>query len=158
MLEVKPYRNRASHCGPASLKMVVNYFGIPATEKQLAHLSGHSSHKGASAKGLITAAKTLGCQGFVKDFAEINDIRKYLKKKIPVIVDWFSEYVGHYSVVVDIKEDSIYLQDPELGHLRSMKLTRFKSVWFDFVPEFLRTKKDIIIRRMIVISPKGKKV
>ncbi len=158
MLDVKPYKNRPAHCGPASLKIVLNYYNIPATEKKLAFDSKHSSHKGASAEGLMHAAKKYNCNGFIKDFADITDIRRCIKKKIPVIVDWFSEYVGHYSVVVDVKEDSIYLQDPELGHLRTMKIRRFKSIWFDFVPEFLQKKEDIIIRRMIVIYPREKKI
>jgi len=74
-----------------------------------------------------------------------------LERKIPVIVDWFSVDEGHYSAVVGINNKNIYLQDPELGKVRKLKINDFKRIWFDFPGEFLRSKKDIIIRRLIII-------
>jgi hypothetical protein len=51
---------------------------------------------------------------------------------------------------------NIYLKDPEFSKTRVLKLQTFKRVWFDFPGEFLRTKNDIIIRRLIVIyAPKN---
>ncbi len=88
---------------------------------------------------------------FIKDFSEISDIKKFINKKIPVIVDWFSGDEGHYSVIVGIGKDSIYLQDPELGHVRSMRLRTFKRVWFDFPGKYLVSKDGVIVRRMIVL-------
>lgn len=152
MLKVKPFSQKSSFCGPASLKMVLDYFGIKKSEKELAKLSGCSKSKGVEAESLLKAAQKLGLKGFIKDFSKIKDIKKYVvKKKIPVIVDWFSEDEGHYSAVVGIDNKNIYLQDPELGKVRKLKIQDFKRIWFDFPGKFLRSKKDIIIRRLIVI-------
>ncbi len=152
MLDVKPFRQKSGFCGPASLKMILDFFGIKKSEDELAVLSGCTSHKGVGAEGLIKAAKLLGLKGFYKDFSEIKDLREYvIGKKIPAIIDWFSTDDGHYSVVVDIDKRNIYLQDPELGKLRILDIERFKRVWFDFGGNLLTSKDDIIIRRMIVI-------
>lgn len=42
MLKLKPFQEtlNASMCGPASLKIVLNYYGVEATEKELARLVG----------------------------------------------------------------------------------------------------------------------
>jgi len=153
MLSVKPYRQKPELCGPASLKMVFQYYGIEKTEDELANLAGYIPSKGVNADGLINAAKELGLNAFYKDFSEIKDLKEHVVgKKIPVIVDWFSLDDGHYSVVVDMDDKNIYIQDPELGSLRTMELDTFKRVWFDFDGDYLKSKDDIIIRRMIVIS------
>lgn len=152
MLQIKPFRQRIGFCGPVSLKLILDYFGIKKTEKEIANLCGYKKSKGVEAKNILRAAKKLGLDGFIKDLSVIKDVREYvLKKKIPVIVDWFSTDEGHYSVVVDIDKDNIYLQDPELGHPRAMRIDDFKRVWFDFPGDFLCSKNDIVIRRMIVL-------
>jgi predicted double-glycine peptidase len=152
MLNIKPFRERTNYCGPASLKMVLDYFGIKKSENELARMMGCVETLGVEAGIMIQTANKLGLAGFVKDDATFGDIRKYvLDDQIPVIVDWFSEDDGHYSVVVDIDEENIYLLDPQLGYVRAMTLDKFYRVWFDFPGDYLRSKDDINIRRMIVI-------
>lgn len=151
MLNVKPFRQSAGFCGPACLKMVLEYYGIKKSEKELAELSKAKPHTGVSAEGLLKATKVLGLKGLAKDFSEIKDIKEHIDKKIPVIVDWFSINDGHYSVVVDVDKNNIYLQDPELGRIQTINLDTFKRIWFDFRGNYLTSKNDIIIRRMIVI-------
>ncbi len=55
MLPIKPFLQTSGLCGPACLKIALEYFGVKKTEK-------------------------------------------YIDKKIPVIVDWFSRNDRHYSV------------------------------------------------------------
>jgi len=152
MLKVKPFKQTTGFCGPVSLRMVLDYFGIKKSEKELAKLSDCSKSKGVEAEGLLKAVKKFGLKGFIKDFSEISDIRKYiLERKIPVIVDWFSVDEGHYSEEVGINNKNIYLQDPELGKVRKLEINDFKRIWFDFPGSFLKSKNDLIIRRLIVI-------
>jgi len=154
MLKVKPFRQKTSFCGPASLKMILGYYGLHIQEKKLGKLAGCSAVHGTSAKRLLDAAKEVGFRGIIKNSADLKDIKEYVvKKRMPVIVQWFSVDEGHYSVVVDIDSENIYLQDPELGHMKSMRLETFKRVWFDFPNSYLRSKNELVLRRMIVIFP-----
>lgn len=153
MLPIKPFRQTPAHCGPAALKMVLDYFGVEKSEADLAKMCGASARAGTSAEGIVAAAKKLGFKGSFKNLASVADIRRYVqKKKIPVIVDWFSTDDGHYSVVADIDDKSITLQDPELGGPRVLDLEIFRRVWFDFAGDYPRRQKDFVIRRMIVIE------
>ena len=152
MINVKPYREKPELCGPASLKMVIDFFGIEKTEDELAELAGYIPTKGTTSEGIINAAKILGFNAFQKDFSEIKDIEDYVaNKNIPVIVDWFSIDGGHYSVIVGVDNKNIYMQDPESIEMKTFELETFKAVWFDFKGDYPETKDDIIIRRMIVI-------
>lgn len=156
MLKVKPFRQKTSFCGPASLKMVLDHYGLKVQERILGKIAGCSATHGTSAKRLLDAAREFGFHGIIKNSADLKDIRGYIKKGIPVIVQWFSVDEGHYSVAVDIDSENIYLQDPELGHMKSMRLETFKRVWFDFPNSYLRSENELVLRRMIVIFPPQK--
>ena len=43
VLHVKPYEQSRGHCGPASLKMELGYFGVEQSERRLAQLSGSTN-------------------------------------------------------------------------------------------------------------------
>jgi len=55
MLKVKPFKQTTGFCGPVSLRMVLDYFGIKKSEKELAKLSDCSKSKGVAAEGLLKA-------------------------------------------------------------------------------------------------------
>lgn len=151
MLQLKPFRQTSGFCGPASLKIVLSYYGVEKSEKELVKLTGCTKTGGTTADAILAAAKKLGFTGFCKDFSTIAALRQLLKKGVPVIVDWFSADEGHYSVAVGVDAKSVYLQDPELGGIRKMDVEDFKRVWFDFPGKYIKSKQDVIVRRMIVI-------
>jgi len=86
--------------------------------------------------------------------ADFSDIEKLLKQKIPVIVDWFHNGDGHYSVAVGLTTKNIILMNPRFGTFDTLNRVDFKRIWFDFPGDFLKSKNDVVIRRMIVIEPK----
>lgn len=151
MLKLKPFKETPGHCGPASLKIVLEYFGIIKIEKELARMCGLTK-AGTKTKNMLKTAKKFGLKGFIKDFSDIKDIKKWvIDKKIPVIVDWFLEDDGHASVVVDIDSKNIYLLDPRIGKIRKLNLKIFKRIWFDFPGDFIKSKNQLILRRMMVV-------
>jgi ABC-type bacteriocin/lantibiotic exporter with double-glycine peptidase domain len=152
MLKVKPFRETPGHCGAAALKMVLEYYDVKLSEKVIARMV-KAGATGSKADNIMNAAKRLGFRASVRDYSTFNDIKRYLGKGIPAIVDWFSKDDGHYSVVIGIDREAIYLQDPELGRVRRIDLKTFKRVWFDFEGEFMRTGKEVILRRIIVVYP-----
>ena len=127
MLRVKWFDQAAGFCGPSSLAMVLSYHGVNKSQQLLGRLSGCTRSRGVEAEGLLKAAQTLGFRGFIKDNASIAELRHYVvKKKLPVIVDWFEHDDGHYCVVVHIDTKNIYLRNPVHRKLTVLPLKTFK--------------------------------
>ncbi|MDP1884267.1 MAG: cysteine peptidase family C39 domain-containing protein [Candidatus Moranbacteria bacterium] len=152
MLDVKPYRQKPGFCGPASLKMVLDFYGVEKSEEELGEITKCNPDKGITGFAIVKAAKKLGFAASLKDSARLKDIKKFLTKGIPVIVEWFSEDDGHFSVVVEMDQKYIYLQDPELAGVRKMDLETFERVWFSFDTKIIRKEKDLVLRRMVVVE------
>lgn len=164
MLELRPFQEtlNAGMCGPASLKIVLDYFGVSKGEEELAALAS-KGELGTDDAGLAKAAGALGFEAVIKNGSSFADIEEWLTKGVPVIVNWFtrgrSDYSdsevadGHYSVVSGLDEENIYLQDPETGGLRTIARSEFLKVWFDFSGETIKPE-EVILRQLIAIYPK----
>jgi ABC-type bacteriocin/lantibiotic exporter with double-glycine peptidase domain len=162
MLKIKPFQEtlNAGICGSASLKIVLDYYGLKKSEKELAKLCQHDKNLGVDDEKIKKAAESLGFKVSVKNNSNFRDIEKWLDKKVPVIVNWFSkgrqDYAesevadGHYSVVAGLDEKYIYLQDPEIGKIRKLKRDDFMRVWFDFKGKYIKSD-ELIIRQIIAI-------
>jgi len=161
-LPVQPYREtKAGYCGPAALKMVLAYYGVSQPEEKLAQELGTKPTPGTPPEALVKVAQQYGFEAQAKEHSTFGDIAQYLKQKVPVIVDWFSSGVteeetsdGHYSVVIDLDDKYIYLQDPELGRARKFAREDFLRVWFDFPGNSIGSPQDIMLRQLIAIYPK----
>ena len=150
----------ASMCGPASFKIVLDYYGLEKSEKELSKLCQRNNNLGVNDEKIKKAAESLGFKVKIKNNSNFKDIEKWLDKKVPVIVNWFtkgrqdyseSEIAdGHYSVVAGLDEKYIYLQDPEIGKIRKLKRDDFMRVWFDFKGEYIKPS-ELIIRQIIAI-------
>jgi len=162
MLKIKPFQEKlnCSYCGPATLKILLNYYGIEKSERELANMSGWDKDLGIDDKGIRRAAESLGLKVEIKNNSNYKDIQKWLDKGIPVIINWFTrgrnDYPesetadGHYSVVAGLDNRFIYLQDPEIGRMRKIKRYDFMRVWFDFKGDYIKPN-ELIIRQIIVI-------
>lgn len=161
-LSVKPHQEKlnASHCGPASLKMVLDYFGTELSEDRLAEMTGCTVEDGVEADDIKRVAEELGFECDIHDDSTFEDLEYWLKKKVPVIVDWITPGVpgddrsimagGHYSVVVGLNDTHILLLDPQIGGYRSVKRKDFWEVWYDHIgnsPE----KGKFFVRQLIAI-------
>ena len=166
LLPVGPFQEtlHSGMCGPAALCMVLSYYGVGRTEAELARMCGTDPMIGTCDSALKAVAETLGFVVEIKTDGTINDIQEWLIKKVPVIVNWFSrgrvDYDssevpdGHFSVVVGMDDESIYLQDPEIGALRRLGRSDFIRVWFDFRGQYITGWNDLIIRQLIAIYPR----
>jgi ABC-type bacteriocin/lantibiotic exporter with double-glycine peptidase domain len=162
LLPVKPLQETLfkSMCGPTSLKMVFDYYGIEKSEKEIAELAGTTEELGTDEEGIKKAAERLEFKVEIKNNSTFEDVEDFLNKKIPVIVNWFTrgriDYNdsqvpdGHYSVVVGLDDEFIYLQDPEIGKLRKIGRNDFMKVWFDFKGEYIKPD-ELIIRQIIAV-------
>jgi len=162
MLKIKPFQEKlnCSYCGPASLKILLSYYGVSKSEKELAVMTGWDKDLGVDDKGIKKAAESLGFKVEVKNNSSFDDIAMWLEKGVPVIVDWFTrgrkDYGdsdvadGHYSVVMGLDDKYIYLQDPEIGKMRKLDREDFMTVWFDFTGKYIKPN-ELVIRQIIAI-------
>ncbi len=148
-------------CGPASLKMVLDYYGVHKTEKELAELCATSRDLGTNDVKIKQVAENFGFKVTIKNNGTFEDVEHWLDKKVPVIVNWFTrgraDYDdsevpdGHLSVVVGLDDTFIYLQDPEIGMLRKISRDDFLKVWFDFTGNHITSWDQMIVRQLIAI-------
>ena len=154
------------YCGPATLKMVLEYWGINKSEEEIAIACNRDPELGTDDASLKKAAESYGLEVEIENNASFDSIQCWLDRRVPVIVNWFSrgrsdygdEEVpdGHYSVVIGLDGTYIYLQDPEIGSLRKLERDDFMRVWFDFKPAHITSWDDLIIRQLIAVYPTGR--
>jgi ABC-type bacteriocin/lantibiotic exporter with double-glycine peptidase domain len=165
-LKTKSFKQSKMMCGPACLKIVADYYGIHKSERELSKLCKASKIDGTTGENMLKGARAVGLDGKIQDNANFELIAKWLRKGIPVIVDWFSPGQsrpveksrmadGHYSVVVGLTKTHILLEDPGLGQKRKVPRHEFMRVWFDFDTRYLARPAGIILRRIITIAPQA---
>ncbi len=162
-LPIKPFQETlyGSFCGPAVIKMVLDFYGIEKTEAEVAALSNKDPDLGICDRDIKRVLESFGLKVEIKSFASFEDIQAALNRKIPVIVNWmtrgrynYDEDVvaeGHYSVVCGLDEINIYLQDPEVGRMRTIPKNDFIRVWFDFTSDHIEKWDDMVIRQIITV-------
>ncbi len=162
ILDVKPFQEtlHSDMCGPASLKIVLGYYGLEKSEEELAKLTNLVFGLGVNDESIVKASEALGFKAEIKNDSTFSDIEFWLKKSVPLIVDWFTKgrndysdsevAEGHYSVVCGIDDEHIYLQDPEIGGIRKIKKEDFMKVWFDFSGYVIKPN-ELIVRQIIAI-------
>ncbi len=165
LLSVKPFQETLSggYCGPASLKMVLDYWNIEKSEEEIAMACRRDPELGTDDASIKKAAESYGLRVEIENNASFDSIQHWLDRRVPVIVNWFTrgradygnEEVpdGHYSVAVGLDNIYIYLQDPEIGGLRKLERDDFMRVWFDFKPAYIKSWGDMIILQLIAIHP-----
>jgi ABC-type bacteriocin/lantibiotic exporter with double-glycine peptidase domain len=160
-LETTRFRQSKTRCGPAALKIVVSYFGTDISEARVAVACRVSRVSGTTGENLVTAARKLGFAAKIVDGANFRMIATWLRKGVPVIIDWMSigykeaarVATGHYSVVSGLTQDEIILEDPAIGRKRRLSRPVFMSLWYDFKYLSPRKNDDLILRRMVIVAP-----
>jgi len=152
MIKIKPIKQTKNYlCGPASLKMVLSFYKINKSEKDIAKLTKTTFKKGCSLNNILKLASQLNLSAYSVDNFSISGLKKLVNNNIPIIVDWFSSKgEGHYSVVVGFSKSNIFYIDPYFGKIITMSNRDFLFRWFDFIGP--PSKNRLILKRAIVIS------
>lgn len=161
-----------SHCGPATLAMLLSFLGVEVSQEAIAEASSNGSNIRGYGMRVDEMAKAIGTlcpqfQFWFKEYCDIEIIKKIIDEyRYPVGVEWQGIFFddsdgddGHYSIVthLDIGENIITLADPFrrfAGVDRVIHLNEFIDRWWDdneiFNPQTGRvtTKRDT---RMIYI-------
>lgn len=152
MIKYKTCKQKKGFCGPASLKIVFDYYGVVKTQEEWAKLSGTTKKDGVQNAGLIKAIETVDFTAKVIKEVSLTDLRKLIHERQIFLAIWWSGRGGHYSPVANVTEKNIVLADPELGRLRRMNLKDFDHLWFDFGKDYERRPEDLELRSILVIK------
>lgn len=155
LLDVPHYlQSDDSTCGPASLRMVMAFYGLEISEEDLAGACGHSYELGCRSEDMACAAKSLGFDVHLKNNSTIEELSRLVNAGAPVIVDWFcgDPPEGHSSVVVGVSDKNIYILDPYLEEMRVVAKEDFRRCWFDFY-ETPITPDNLYVGQIMVLRP-----
>lgn len=157
MIKLSISKQTKGFCGPFSLKMILDYYGLEKSIDELAETI-HATHDyGCDPIDIVEGAKKLGFEAFYKKNSSIEEVKKYVAVNIPVIVEWFSpEDFGHYTPVVGFENHQILLADSLLGDVRKMDIKKFMYRWFELDSYPPKKAENFSLREMIVIYPKEK--
>lgn len=163
MLKIEPFKQTDdSRCGPASIKMILSFYGLNVSEDELCDRCNWTYELGCTDFQMKEAIESYGFECIIFNDSSLENIEDWIQREIPVIVDWFSPGIdfgdipnGHSSVVVNIDKEFIYLFDPELGGLRVIKREEFMRVWFDWREDpIIKRWEDLVLRQAIVVFKK----
>ena len=128
-------------CGAKALQAVLVYYGIEEKEDSLIKQL-KTSKDGTSIINIIKTAKKYGLKTDSGEMT-IKDIKKYIEKKIPVIlllqawsekknINWEKDWVdGHYVVAIGYTKDKILFEDPSSFVRTYLKYDELEKRWHD---------------------------
>lgn len=148
ILPVGTFRQTAGFCGPAALKIVLDYLQLDLSEKELARLCQTTSKKGTDPNKMVTAARTLGLRAFQKEGMTVGEVKRYIKSGTPVIANFQlkpPKGEGHYAVLIGYSRNTFVLSDPQENQgYREVKIGDFMRMWYELEDRTVR--QGIVIR------------
>ena len=130
-----PYHKQITdyYCGPASLQMVLEYFGIHTSQQKLAEHLNTTPDNGTDHSDLIRVAREHGFYCYVNQESTLEEVRHFLAQKLPVIVNFMEpkDNDPHYAVVIDQQDENIILHDPWNGKEFALLDKWFLDHWYD---------------------------
>ena len=129
-LNVPYVKQEYNYCGPASLSMVMAYYGSPVSQDVLG--SDIVGSEGSTSGDLLYKFEQYGFAGAVIN-CEIGGLLELVSEGKPIIVRILNDVGsnGHFVVITgyDIASGLLYLNDPDKPYRKSETLDRFKSLW-----------------------------
>lgn len=138
-----------NNCGPASLSMLLSYFGITKTQAELGqklrpfqHPKGDNDDKSVTLRELAREAGTHGLLAYHRPNGDSELLKQFIAHDIPVITrTWLKpdEDIGHYRVVrgYDDEKKTLIQDDSLQGNNLSYSYNDFDVLWKKFNYEYL---------------------
>lgn len=120
------------YCGPTSLGMILQYYGVNKSTKALANLCGTGSN-GTGFNEMASVARKLGFGGsYVATGKSVDFLKQMTAAGKPVLVHVDTQGYwgpGHYMVATGVRDGRVYLNDPWRGEGRSYTIAQFNAQW-----------------------------
>lgn len=123
MIQLKPY-----NCGAVSTEMVLQYFGKRISLESLERQLG-TTIEGTSPSDIKRVLKKYGLKIHVNSKMSIRDLKTAIDAGSPVIVSLYDHF--HYSVIYGYSSSNIFVMNPSLGEMGSIKCALSKSEFKD---------------------------
>ncbi len=124
-------------CGPASLTMVLNYWGDPINQDEIGS-AVDPEHEGTHFQALISFLESRGYSTYDFDrhsleyrSSVMDELKTWVSHDYPVVVSqwtYFSGKSGHYRVVVGYDAESVFVKDPNSGSI-AFSTEYFLQLW-----------------------------
>lgn len=131
-MNIPYYKQKTDYtCGPACLKMVFEYLGEKTTKRELAAILNTTPEAGTHTDEMSRVARAHGFAAFEKRDASLEDIKDFISRDHPVIVDFIEpgEEERHFSVIVGFDENNFIFNDPWHGEGFTMPIDEFEKRW-----------------------------
>lgn len=144
-----PYVHQTENnwCGPASLEMVLRYWGVSVNQENIAPFVINPDDNLAHSGDMVEYAENLGFSASYGSMT-IEELKENIDNKHPVIVlQWASRYDkenSHFRVVVDYNEQKIITHDPALKPNYPFTYEEFFELWL---------RENYTENESIIISP-----
>jgi len=138
-LEV-PYfkQEKSTTCGPACIRMVLEYNGIRISEKELEDIF-ETSWLGNTCEELASGVEKLGLLSEVVENFTLESLKETLNRGIPIIalLDPAVLYgglqgFGHFVIIIGLEQNLIYYHDPDMGIELAKDVQFFFTAWEKF--------------------------
>lgn len=145
-LKIKNVRQSNTYsCGAACLMSILAYYNkFDGNESELAKKLKTNSRDGTSPENIMKTAKQFGLNTYIKENCTIDDLKKFVSDKVPVILSyqaWSKDKLepwskeeddGHYSVLIGVDNKNIYINDPSLINKKGfIPIQEFTERWHD---------------------------
>lgn len=158
-MKITPIKQRDTNaCGPTCIEMVLNYFTIPHSVKEISTRTNYKKEGGLYNRQIVATLQSYGLQTKV---SRNTTWEKLIEQNTPdsvIIVSWMLDgYIGHVSVVEKVDEKNIYLAEPTTGTILKIEKLKFMRLWLDYevnneVPMYPESRSDIQLRWMVVVA------
>jgi len=124
-------------CGASALQAILYYYGLSYREDQLIEILRSNHNAGTPPSNIVTYCRKLGFIVIEKQHMTIDDIRYYLKQKIPILVAYQVSGAsntcqnGHYSVIIGLQGDKLIFDDPAIIGKGFIRIADFFRRWYD---------------------------
>jgi len=130
-------------CGAAVLQAVLFYYGYDVRQDSILTIAGTNKSFGTTVNGILKALDKYKLK-YDETTLTIEDIKKFLQQKIPVILliqawtgkksnakhNWKEDWDnGHYVVAIGYDDTNVYFEDPSSCNRSFLTYQEFENRW-----------------------------
>ncbi len=145
--EIQQENQGWNNCGPASLKMVLGYYGRDDTQQEIAAFAKPDSYDvNVSADELVAYARKIGMAGMTRENGATDILKAFLSNGLPVIIEtgmtqYGDGWIAHDKVLIGYDDKQFIFMDPLASPNQKVSFDAMDAEW------------QALNRRYVVVYP-----